>query len=91
MGWSEFENEEKKAKDIHDDSVTKFCSLCYQLFEINPIGQEFIELLNNQLATPVCPPDKEASWGYFREGQNNIIRQIKNAIIFHKSKMGTQS
>lgn len=91
MGWSEFENEEKESKNMNTEAVDKFCSVCYQLFDTNPLGKEFMALMNHQLGTPVCPPDKESSWGYFREGQNSIIRQIKNGILFHKNKVGVQS
>lgn len=91
MGWSEFENEEKESKNMNAEAVDKFCSICFQLFDANPLGEEFIGILDRQLNAPVCSPDKTASWGYFREGQNSIIRQIKNGILFHKIKGGAQS
>ncbi len=86
MSWDDIDKVEEPKKQ-QEEQITKFCSLCYQVFKEYPTGRELMDILNLHLDTAVCPPDKEASYGYFREGQNNIIRQMKNAIHYHENKM----
>jgi hypothetical protein len=88
MSWQDIEKTDSEDQSKAQDAIRRFCSLCYQLFEQNPLGKEFMKMLDDQYHSPVCPPDKESSWGYFREGQNNLIRQIKNAILVHTRNQG---
>jgi hypothetical protein len=69
------------------EATNHFCGLAYALFEVNKEGKEFFELLYKQVELPVCHPNKESSWGYFREGQNDVIRQIKGAVEYQKRLM----
>lgn len=65
----------------------RFCCLCHQIFECSVEGKELYSMLREHFEDAVCPPDKEPSYGYFREGQNNLIRQFKKGILFHKEEM----
>lgn len=86
MSWEDIEKQDE-SKNFSNDELDKFCTLCHQVFCIDPSGKEVLQILSDHLNSPVCPPDKSSSYGYFREGQNNIIRQIKNAINYHKEKI----
>jgi hypothetical protein len=87
MSWTDIDNDEIP-EDVTESQVKGFSSLCYHVFEGNENGQKLLSLLNVHFETPVCPPDKDPSYGFFREGQNNIIRQIKKGIEFHKKHGG---
>ena len=94
MGWSEFEDEQKKVeeqrhktKEVQD----RFCSNCYQLFELNPLGKDFMKYWEIQLYEPVFDPNKSSAEGYCREGQNRVINHIRKAISLHKINMGVES
>lgn len=87
MSWEDIEKEEKVEPPLKEE-VDRFCSVCYEVLKENVRGRELMDLLASHFEMPVCPPDKEASYGYFREGQNNIIRQLKNAIKCHELKIG---
>jgi hypothetical protein len=86
MSWEDIEKEEQP-KEASQEQVDRFCLLCNEVFCMNEQGKELLNILSNHLNTPVCPPDKESSYGYFREGQNNIIRQLVNAISYHQNKV----
>ena len=34
-------------------------------------------MLDKFLLFPTCPPDKPVSYGYFREGQNQLLLSLK--------------
>lgn len=87
MSWEDIDKEGVEEKPT-EDQLKKFSRLCHNVFELTPDGKELMCTLNSHLDTPVCPPDKEAAYGFFREGQNNIIRQIKNAIAYQKQILG---
>jgi hypothetical protein len=51
------------------------------------IGKQVLEHLENRyIKSPVCIPGSLEGQGYYREGQNSVIRAFKNAII--RQKMG---
>ncbi len=87
MSWKEIDDETGKEEKPNMEATNHFCGLAYALFEVSKEGKEFFDILFKQVQLPVCHPSKESSWGYFREGQNDIIRQIKGAVEYHKKLM----
>lgn len=85
MSWKEIDAE--KTETETQQETEKFCSLCHQTFAVSIAGKKLFEILEKHLESPVCPPDKSINYGYFREGQNNIIRQFKNGVIYHENKV----
>ena len=65
----------------------RFTYLCYEVFN-EGLGKELMGYLNEVLAQPVACPDKDASYAYFREGENNIIRRLKAAIQLQHDLLG---
>jgi len=57
----------------------KFVLLCKEILG-TPRGKELMDMLDEYLMAPVAPHDREVSYAYFREGENNIIRLFKRAI-----------
>ena len=44
-------------------------------------GKEILRVLREiTIERPVAKPQQEASYAYFREGQNDIVRQIEAAV-----------
>jgi len=68
---------------------TEFHQYCYELFEANPKGKEFLEGLERQFfyqATIVPGADASEAWGYFNEGRNDLIRAFRNGVNVVKAK-----
>lgn len=67
----------------------KFSELCYEVFYKNPIGVQLLAHLENRyFRSPVAFPNREPSWAYFNEGQNEMIRSFTAGIqgyIAHSS------
>lgn len=86
MSWEDVDKEEKLEKPT-TEQVDKFASLCHSIFVQTVDGQELLELLKKHLMSSVCSPEQEACWGYFREGQNSLIRQFLHAIDYQNNKI----
>jgi len=68
---------------------TEFHQYCYELFEANPKGKEFLEALERQFFyAPVIIPGKEQAehWGFFNEGRNDLIRAFRHGVNVVKAK-----
>ena len=65
----------------------RFTYLCYEVFN-DGLGKELMGHLNEVLQQTVADPDKDASYAYFREGENNIIRRFKAAIQLQHDLLG---
>jgi len=47
-----------------------------------PTGKRVLEYLTERyIKSPVCMPGREEGQGYYREGQNSVIRMFHNAIL----------
>lgn len=63
-----------------------FGELCYEVFYKNQHGAKLLALLENKyFRSPVAHPMRDASWAYFNEGQNEIIRSFTLGIQGHLS------
>lgn len=59
----------------------KFNQLCYEVFYQNEKGRQLLQHLEfKHFRSPVAFPNKEASWAYFNEGQNEMIRSFTSAM-----------
>lgn len=58
------------------DQERRFGQLCYQVFLKNDDGKELLEIAKNKYIyeLPVCPPGSQEGFGYWREGQNSVIK-----------------
>ena len=76
MGWNELENLAKEGKE----AINKFDRLVCDVFS-SSIGKELLEFLVEQyLHNVVASPQDPASYAYWREGQNSLVRRFVNAI-----------
>lgn len=66
--------------DQNIDTLNKFDQLTSKVFETD-IGKELLQLLTDQfLHAAVADPQNPASYAYWREGQNSLIRRFLTAI-----------
>lgn len=59
----------------------KFNELCYEVFYKNPFGAQLLAHLENKyFRSPVAYPNREPSFAFFNEGQNEMIRSFTAGI-----------
>lgn len=76
MSWDSLND----APEINEQSISDDDLLVAKVF-VTKDGHELIELLKSRtLDQPTFVPGEDASYGYFREGQNSIIREIIQKI-----------
>lgn len=63
----------------HPDEVKKFAALCGAVFS-TPDGHRLLEWLRERVSSPVCPHNRPAEYGFFREGENNLARLLLNSV-----------
>lgn len=79
---NEFTNKDK----LENDWRVLFSELCYEVFYKNQHGAQLLSLLENRyFRSPVANPNREPSFAYFNEGQNEIIRSFTMGIQTHLS------
>ena len=67
------------------EKESRFCMICHQIFN-NPLGKELMEFLDEIMKAPVADPNRDINFAFYREGENNMIRRLKVAIILHETK-----
>lgn len=57
----------------------RYAQLCYNIFLKTSDGREWIEISKNKYIyeCPTCVPGSPEGTGYFREGQNEFIRNTE--------------
>ena len=71
-------------KSIEQDWRKLFSELCYEVFYKNTYGAQLLTLLENRyFRSPVANPNREPSFAYFNEGQNEMIRSFTMGIQAH--------
>ena len=55
----------------------RFVKLCTHIFN-SPPGKELMEYLDDMLMASVAAPSLNSNYAYWREGQNDLIRRLKN-------------
>lgn len=78
-GWDGIEVLDETPMNILDDqySIDKYFARTFETEQ----GQKVLEfLISKTLAQPTWIPGSETSFGYAREGQNSIIREIQMRI-----------
>lgn len=54
-----------------------FNELCYEVFYKNPMGKQLLAHLENKyFRSPVAFPNRDPSWAFFNEGNNELIRSF---------------
>lgn len=63
------------------DKQKDFDALIAKVFKSED-GKKVLEFLEERyVKSPVCVPGQPESQGYYREGQNSMVRMFKSAII----------
>lgn len=73
----------KQATEAQMDEIRKECSIYAAVFNSSE-GQKVLNVLEKTLNKPTWSPDKGESYGYYREGQNSIIRDIISRVNLAK-------
>ena len=86
MSWEDidkpFEEKPQPQKTI------ELISLTNAIFNLNEEGKRWLKLMEDlYFPMPVCPLDKPVTYGYFREGQNQILRDINEYINMYKESI----
>lgn len=83
---NDVDNTFSPAQRLDQDWRKVFSELCYEVFYKNPHGAQLLALLENKyFRSPVANPNREPSFAYFNEGQNEIIRSFTMGIQAHLS------
>ena len=61
------------------DAIKEECLLYAAVFNTSA-GQKILAKLKATLESPTWSPDRKPEYGYYREGQNDVIRHIINRI-----------
>ena len=85
INWDKLKKEvEGKKLDPDDDRIL---TLVANIFGYSEEGKELLKLISKKyLEAPVCPHDKPASYGYYRDGQNSMVLKIKKILEISKRK-----
>ena len=68
----------------NENWIKLFSELCFEVFYKNQHGVQLLKLLEDKhFRSPVASPNKEPSWAYFNEGQNELIRSFTMGINTH--------
>lgn len=81
--WNVYENLEKKAQENQEkfaDGNRILNNLFYRVFTSQDGKQVLDYFVKHTLEQPSLIPGMQDNVGWWREGQNNIIREIKNRI-----------
>jgi hypothetical protein len=69
-----------KTKVEDPAAQVEFNKAIAQVFS-HPLGEYVLGYIRNRtIERSVCPPGCAEGYGYFREGQNDLVRQIEDAI-----------
>lgn len=64
-----------------DPQGYRLLELTHELFGVNPLGKELLELLKSRYLHRSCSDVNLPDWyAYFRDGENNVIRAFIAAI-----------
>jgi hypothetical protein len=86
MDSSDVDNTFSPMQRVEQDWRKLFSELCYEVFYKNEYGAKLLALLENKyFRSPVAHPNREPSFAYFNEGQNEIIRSFTAGIQTHLS------
>lgn len=86
-----FKPYEEKIKDLRNQpEVIEFDKLCFELFEINPQGKRFLEIVKEKYlmyalvgrGTPTYPTD--IIW---QEGFKDALRMLVMSVISHQQRI----
>lgn len=78
---SDVENTFSPYASMEREWRVKFNELCYEVFYKNPIGAQLLAHLENKyFRSPVAFPNREPSFAFFNEGQNEMIRSFTAGI-----------
>jgi hypothetical protein len=67
----------------------KYLHLCHAVFKQNEKGAEWLEFMKKCLVEklPTADPSKDPSHGFYREGQNSLIRAIIHNIGLYEEEI----
>ena len=90
-GWDALNLDHPEYVQIREDNSKKgegIAKLLHRVFRQTEEGQRVLELFERQfLMKPVSPPGSSEGFNYFREGQNDVVRQIlQNCELAEKIK-----
>ena len=71
------------ASKEQQDAIKDLCSIYAATFN-NSNGKKVLDILEKTLNKPTWDPEKDEKFGYYREGQNDIIRHIFSRINLAK-------
>lgn len=75
-----FDVYEKQKKPEANTELMEFNNAIAQVFA-HPLGEFVLQYMRSKtIERPVSPPGCVEGYGYFREGQNDWVRQMEDAI-----------
>lgn len=74
--------------------VIEFDRLCFELFEVNPMGQQFLKVVTERYLIPALASSSAPNFGdqlMYTEGFKEAFRTLKTCIISHKQRIQAES
>jgi len=85
-GWDAIDSIKEEHEKKLSENTNKLSQLICNVFNTSS-GKELLEFLVDQfLYKTVASPQDAASYAYFREGQNSLVRQFLKAVNEEKQK-----
>lgn len=80
------DEQRQKFKDEAERRNAHFSALTHEVFENNPKGREWLELVTEDLLVneSTADPAQNEKFAYFREGMNSFVRNIRRTIKLNK-------
>lgn len=66
-------------------ALVKECALFARCFNTES-GRKVLEILKKKVDAQTWDPNKGSEWGYYHEGQNDVLRYIINRVNYIKEK-----
>lgn len=86
-----YEGYQKKIEELKKNpAVIEFDKLCYELYEINPLGKRFLEMMTERYLIPALARPGTATyqidvlWG---EGFKEFVRMLISSIKSHQQRI----
>jgi hypothetical protein len=90
MSWEEIRSVPESVIPEMSEKDKVIQRLIVDVFHGTQDGRDLLDkLLSKYLYASVCPPNQNAAYGYYREGQNSILLGIKLIIDAYKNRNNT--
>ena len=85
LGIDRLHNQQKEKQEKQLEAVGKECAIYAECFN-TAAGKKVLEMIRRDLDEETWNPALGPNFGYYREGQNDILRNINNRVNYAKTR-----